>query len=689
VKKFETSQIRNIALFGHQGAGKTSLAEAMLFNTGVIDRHGSVNDGTTTTDFDPDEIRRQMSISSALAPCQWDKFKINVIDTPGFLDFVSELMGTIRVVEGAIMVVSAVSGVEVGLEKVWELADNSKLPRLVAINKMDKENANFSKVVAELQKMFGDRVVPIQLPIGSADTFKGIVDVLEAKAWRFEKGKAVATDIPAEMQDQVNQARQKLQEVAYEADDTYMEKFMEGVELTHQEFVRGVKLAVGQNHLVPVLCTAAPANVGVATLMDAVVNLVPTPADCPAIAGTAPDKSETSRPPDPGAPFSALVFKTSADPFVGRLTYMRVFSGTLKPDSVIYNPTRQKEEKIASLMSVCGKNSETIGEAPAGDIVVVTKLQSTMTGDTLSAKDKPILFPPIDFPDPILSLAIHPRSKGDEDKMGSGLSKICEEDPTLAVTRNTDTHETIISGMGDQHLEIVTERLKRKFSVDVELRTPKIPYRETVKGKAQVQGRHKKQSGGRGQFGDVWIELEPLPKGQHFEFVDKIVGGVIPRNYIPAVEKGIRKSMEDGVVYGHPITDIRVTLYDGSYHTVDSSDLAFQIAGSLALKKAMEEANPIMMEPVYNIEVVVPDSYMGDVIGDLNSKRGRIMGMDPIPGGRQSIKATVPLAEVQKYAIDLRSITQGRGSFKMSFSHYDEVPGQMVEAIMAAKKAAE
>jgi len=312
-----------------------------------------------------------------------------------------------------------------------------------------------------------------------------------------------------------------------------------------------------------------------------------------------------------------------------------------------------------------------------------------MTCDTLSAKDKPILFPPIDFPDPILSLAIHPRSKGDEDKMGSGLSKICEEDPTLAVTRNTDTHETIISGMGDQHLEIVTERLKRKFSVDVELRTPKIPYRETVKGKAQVQGRHKKQSGGRGQFGDVWIELEPLPKGQHFEFVDKIVGGVIPRNYIPAVEKGIRKSMEDGVVYGHPITDIRVTLYDGSYHTVDSSDLAFQIAGSLALKKAMEEANPIMMEPVYNIEVVVPDSYMGDVIGDLNSKRGRIMGMDPIPGGRQSIKATVPLAEVQKYAIDLRSITQGRGSFKMSFSHYDEVPGQMVEAIMAAKKAAE
>jgi elongation factor G len=691
VKKFSTEQIRNIGFFSHGGAGKTSLVESMVYDAGLSDRLGRVEDGTTVSDYDPDEAKRGMSIYASVAPVEWEGHKINILDAPGFIDFIAEIKSCLRVVEGAVMVVSAISAVEVGLERVWALADEQNLPRLVFVNKMDKENSDYYKALEALSGAFSARLVPLQLPIGTAESFKGIVDLMSLSAFTFDaRGKKQKTEIPQEMADKLKEYREKLMESAAECDDSLMEKFFDSGELTLEEMKAGLKKGVRENRIVPVLCGSAVKNLGITPLMDLMLELIPSPADMAPAAGTDPKKNEPAeRKPSSKEPFSALVFKTTADPYVGRLTLMRLYSGTLKADSIVWNPNKERDEKITALMIMRGKHQDTVPEVEAGDIVTVAKLQETVTGNTLCEKERPIVYPAIAFPEPVISMAVFPRSKGDEDKLSSGLFRLAEEDPTLVMKRDTETKETVLSGMGELHLEIVRDRLKRKFGVEVDLAVPKVPYKETIKSKIQIEHKHKKQSGGRGQYGHVWLEIEPLPRGQYFEFVDRVVGGVVPKNYIPAVEKGVREAMDDGIQAGYPVVDVRVTLYDGSYHTVDSSDMAFKIAGSMAFKKGTAEARPIIIEPIVNLEVVVPDQFMGDCIGDINGKRGRIQGMEPQSRGVQKIMAQVPLAEMLRYAVDLRSITQGRGAFSMNFSHYEEVPAQLAEHIVAASKKEE
>jgi elongation factor G len=689
LKKYATNQIRNIGMFAHQGAGKTTTGDAMLYATGSVDRQGSVDAGNSVLDFDPDEIKRKITIYTSLAPLEFKDHKINCLDAPGFLDFIGEVISSIRVVDGAVLVMGAVSGVEVGLEKVWSLADSQELPRLLFINKMDKENANFSKCIEDAKNLLSGRIVPLQLPIGSQETFKGIVDLVTMEAWTFDsKGTPQKTAIPADMSDSVADARDKLMEAVSEADDALIEKYLEGTPLTQEEVTTALRKAVKEKLVFPALCGSALKNIGVTSLMNAIIDYFPSPAMVPPVKGRDPKSgNEVERRPDPSDPVSALVFKTTTDPYVGKLSTMRLYSGTLRPDTVLLNVNKEKEEKLGALMILRGKQQENITEVAPGDFVTVAKLMETTTGDTLCDKDKPVQYPVISHPEPMMSMAMFPKSKGDEDKLSSGLSRLMEEDLTFKVRRDAETKETVASGMGDLHIEIMMDRLKRKFGVEVELKSPKVPYKETIRSKVQIEGKHKKQSGGRGQYGHVWLELEPMERGKNFEFVDRIVGGVVPRNYIPSVEKGVRKAMEEGVLTKCPVVDVRVTLYDGSYHTVDSSDIAFQIAGGMAFRSGMEKAHPVLLEPIMNVEVIVPDQFMGDVIGDLNSKRGRILGMEPVGKGKQLIKATVPLAEMIKYSIDLRSMTQGRGTFTMSFSHYEEVPAQITEAIVAAVAA--
>jgi elongation factor G len=687
VKKYSSDKIRNVSLFGHGGTGKTSIAEAMLFNTGVLDRMGKVEDGNTALDFDADEIKRGMSIYLSMAPCEWKGSKINCLDTPGFMDFISEVKCAVRVIEGAIMVASANSALEVGLERVWNDVEGNNLPRFIFVNKMDKENADFYKIVGELQEKLSKNIVPIYIPIGSFDTFTGYVDLIALAAFKLEGGKMKKVDMPEDLEEKVKEMREKLVEVAAEGDDQLIEKYLEEGQLTDEEMKRGLKSGVAAGKIMPVLCGSAVKNIGIEGLMDSILELVPSPADIGRVEGKDLKTGDTvERKAAESEPLSALVFKTTADPYVGKLTYLRIFSGVLQPDSLVMNSKRDKEEKIGNILVMRGKHQEGIESGGPGDIVTLAKLQDTTTGDTLCAKDKPVIFPDIEFPPPVMSMSIHPKSKGDEDKLSTGLSKISDEDPTLHVRRDAETKESIASGMGELHLEIVKDRMKRKFGVDVDLSIPKVPYKETIKSSAKVDSKYKKQSGGRGQYGHCALEIEPLERGKHFEFVDRIVGGVIPKNYIPSIEKGIRKTMEEGAIAGYPIIDLKVTVYDGSYHTVDSSDMAFQIAGSMGLKKGMVDASPILLEPVYDVEVLIPDQFMGDVIGDVNGKRGRILGMDPMPKGQQKIRAQVPLEEMQRYAIDLRSMTQGRGVFAMTFSHYEEVPAMIAEKIIAAAK---
>lgn len=687
MKKYEASKIRNIAIFGHGGTGKTSIAEAMLFNTGVLDRMGKVDDGNTTMDYDPDEVKRGMSIYLTAAPCEWKEHKINCLDVPGFMDFISEQKSAFRVIEGAIIAVSANSGIEVGLERVWEDAENKGLPRIILVNKMDKENADFFKVINDLGEKMSKNCVAFHIPIGSFDTFSGYVDLVGLSAFKSEGGKMVKIDIPADLSDKMKEMREKLVEVAAEGDDELLEKYLGEEKLTDEEIRKGLKAGVKSGKVIPVLCGSAIKNIGFGSLLDTIVEYIPSPADMGEIKGIDPrTKEEVVRKLRDDEPLAALVFKTTADPYVGKLSYLRIYSGVFKSDSVVYNTRSEKDEKIGNLLVMRGKHQETIEAVGSGDIITVSKLQDTTTGDTLCVKDKMIILEAIEFPEPVMSMAIYPKSKGDEDKLSSGLNKISDEDPTLLIRRDPETKETVASGMGELHLEIVKDRLKRKFGVEVEMTVPRIPYKETIKNGVKVEGKYKKQSGGRGQYGHCWLEIEPLEKGKYFEFVDKVVGGVVPKNYIPSIEKGVRKTMEDGVIAGYPICDLKVTVYDGSYHTVDSSDMAFQIAGSMALKKGMVDANPILLEPINELEVIIPDQYMGDVIGDINGKRGRIMGMDPLPKGVQKIRAQVPHGEMQRYAIDLRSMTQGRGKFLSKFSHYEEVPGQSAEKIIAESK---
>lgn len=689
MKKYKVEQIRNIILLGHGGCGKTMLAESMLFTAKAIDRFGKVDDGTATMDHDAEEIKRKISIGTSIAPLEYKDHKINLFDTPGFFDFVGEVRGAIRAADVACLVVCAVSGVEVGTEKAWNYAEDQGLPRFIVINKMDRENANFSNAVKALRDKFGTNIIPVQVPIGAADKFQGVVDILKNKAFVFEGGKMVEKPVPADLNSTIEEFRMMLMESVAETDDELLSKYLEGEELTQDELLAGARKGTITGKLIPVLAGSALKQTGITNILDVAVDFLPSPVDRGETTGTNPNtQAEEKRKPSDSEPFSALVFKTMADPFVGKLTLFRVFSGVIKSDSQVFNSSKGANERIGQLFMIKGKTQEAVPELGAGDIGAVAKLQETFTGHTLSEKDKPIVYPAIDFPKPKLSLAVEPKAKGDEDKIGSGLARLMEEDPTFSVHKDTVTHEIVASGMGDLHVEVITSKLHKKFGVEVNLKTPKISYKETIKGTVKVEGKHKKQSGGRGQYGHVWLELSPLPAGGEFEFVDKIFGGSVPRNYIPAVEKGVRETMERGVLARYPVVDVRVTLYDGSYHAVDSSEMAFKIASSLAFKKGFMDAKPILLEPIMNVEVKVPEEFMGDIIGDLNKKRGKILGMEP-DGRYQVVRALAPLGEMSKYAIDLRSMTQGRADFTMNFDHYEEVPAHQAEAIIAeAKKQA-
>ncbi len=691
MKKYHTEQIRNVALISHGGAGKTSLTEAMLYTSGAINRLGSVDAGNTTTDYDPDEIKRQVTIGTSLAPVEWAGVKLNLLDTPGFFDFTVDVKSALRVADSAVVVVCAVSGVEVGTEKVWQYAEELELPRIVFINKVNRENANFDAALEQLRRFFGLKVFPLQFPLGEEDKLRGVVDLVKMKAlvYQDESGLTYQEEgIPADLSDKAEELREKLVEAAAETDDELMEKYLEELSLSDEEINKALRTGILGGQVVPVLCGAATRNLGIQPLLDLMANALPSPQDRPPMEGDIPGQEgeKALRKADPGEPFSALVFKTLADPYVGRVNFFKVCSGSFKSDSQVYNASRDKMERIGSLFFMRGKNQIQTEEIPAGDIGAVAKLSVTITSDTLCDKSSPVVFPFIDFPEPVISFAVWPKSKGDEEKVSAGLARFIEEDPTFKVERNTETKELIISGMGDTHLGVIVDRLAKKFGVEVELTTPKVPYRETIKGSQSKEGKYKKQSGGRGQYGHVYLSLEPMPRGEGFLFDDKIVGGVVPRQYIPAVEKGIVEAMEEGPVAGYRVVDLKATLYDGSYHTVDSSEMAFKIAAAMAFRGAMEVSEPVLLEPIMDVEVTVPENFMGDIMGDLNSRRGRIQGM--VPGeGLQTIKAQVPLAEMFNYTIDLRSMTQGRGMFSMRHSHYEEVPFQEAEKVIAAAKA--
>ncbi len=670
---FQSDKIRNVGVVAHGGAGKTSLVEAMLYNTGVLSRLGKVDEGNTTTDYLPEEINRKVTINTALAPCIWKNVKVNVLDTPGYSDFIGEVKGAMRVVDSLLFTLCAVSGVEVQTEIIWDYAQEANKPCVAFINKLDRENANFYRVVDSMKEMLeGSSIVPVQLPIGEQESFKGVVNLLDMQAYTYDNGKATKGDIPGELADSVETYREELIEAAAEADDELLMKYLDGEELTVEEIKRGLKAGIESGKVTPVLCGSATNNIAIDLLLDLLVDYLPSPLEA-----TGEDNLEAK-------PLAALVFKTISDPYVGRLTFFRVFSGVFKADTTVYNANKEEDEKISQLYVMQGKTQHGVPEMKPGDIGAVTKLQHTTTGDTLTTKQNPQALEGIEFPVPNLTVAISPKSKGDEEKVGSALAKIMEEDPTITLEKNAETKQTLLTGMGELHLDIMIERLRKRFKVEVESFAPRIPYRETIRKPVQkVEGKHKKQSGGHGQYGHVYIDL--FPADEHFIFEQTIFGGAVPKQYFPAVEKGIVEAMEAGVVAGYPVTNIKVVLVDGSYHAVDSSEMAFKIAGALAFRKAMESAAPVLLEPVMNVEVTVPESYMGDIMGDLNGKRGRILGMGP-QGKYQVIKAHVPLAEMYRYAIDLKSITQGRGSFKMEFDHYEEIPDNIARKIIEEAK---
>jgi elongation factor G len=681
---YEPGNIRNVLLVGHSGTGKTTLLEAMLFTAGAITRMGKIEDGNTVSDHDPEEVHRGISVSLAMAPVEWDGVKMNVIDAPGYADFVGDVKSAIRAVDCCLFVVSAVDGVEVQHEVVWELAVDAGVPRAFFVSKLDRERASFERTLDELQKAFGTQVGPVQLPIGEEHEFGGVLDLLGRTAFRYAGApKGTAEGWSADETTRAEPFREKLAEAVAEADDALLEKYLESGELSGDEIVKGMKAGLAAARFAPVLAGAAATPIGVDRLLTFVADAFPSPLDRPAVSVLSKDGTEQQRTCDPAGPLAALVFKTVSDPFVGRINLFRVFSGRFRPDSSMFNATKGAEERVGHLFTMKGKEHETVAEVPAGDIGAVAKLAHTTTGDTFSLKADPVTLPAIELPEPLYAVAIEPRTKGDEDKLSTAIARVQEDDPTLHVERSSETHQTVLYGMGEMHVATMVERMKAKFGVDVVTHAAKVPYKETLKGAAKAQGRHVKQSGGHGQYGIAWIEVEPLPRGSGFEFVDKIFGGAIPHQFIPSVEKGVVKQMTDGVLTPYQMVDVRVTLYDGKYHTVDSSDMAFQIAGSLAIKEAAAQAGVALLEPIMEVAIVVPESYTGDAIGDLNSKRGRVLGMETTGSGKQRIRAMVPQAEMTRYAIDLRSMTGGRGVFTMTFDHYEEVPAHLADKIIA------
>jgi elongation factor G len=690
MKKYETNRLRNVALIAHGKAGKTTLAEAMLFDGGASDRLGRVDDGTSIMDFEPEEIKRSLTISSSFNHLEWNKHKINIIDTPGDANFIIDTKNSLQAVDGAVIVIDAVSGVEVQTEKVWDYASQFALSRLFFISKLDRERANFSQALTEIQKVLTPKAVPLNLPIGAEDSFAGMVDLMTMKAFYFAgdlSGKISEGEFPADLKEEARSAREKLTEAIAESDDALLEKYLDGQELSPEELLQGLRKGVLKKAIFPVLCGSGLKNMGVQPLLDAILQYMPSPSDRePAKGINVVTKAEEVRKPEEGEPFSAFVFKTVADPYAGKLTIFRVWSGTLQPDGTLYNATRQVKERFGQILQLEGKNQKPAESVGAGEIAAVAKLRETTTWDTLCDEKKPILYQGISLPIPPVSFAVQPKSKGDEEKITSSLARLIEEDPTIRLQRGEQTKQMILFGMGQVHMEVTVEKLKRKFGVEVTLQTPKIPYKETIKStKTGIIYRHKKQSGGRGQFAEVHFELSPLPRGTGFEFKNALVGMNVPRNFVPAVEKGVAEALQGGVLANYPVVDVKVKFYDGKSHEVDSSEIAFKIAALMAFKKGMTETNPVLLEPIMNVEVFVPDEYMGDVIGDLNSRRGRVLGVEPRPKG-QVIKAQVPLAEVLKYAPDLTSMTSGRGSFSMELSHYEEVPAHLTEKIVAAAK---
>ena len=683
----EIGKIRNVGVVGHGGVGKTSLVEALLFTAGAVTRLGKVDDGSTTTDFDPDEIKRKISINTSVAYCDWKGHRINLVDTPGYGDFIADARAGLRVVETAVVVVDAVAGVQVQTEKVWKFASEFELPRAVVVNRLDRERADFYRTLDSIGRRLKGRVVPLQIPIGEESGFKGYVDLGRMRAVVYADGKASEADIPGDVSDRAKEYREKLVEAAAETDDELLSRYLEEGSLGEPEMLRALRAGIADGRIVPVLCVAASRNLGTTALLDLIVHEFPSPADRGAVAGTdVKAKQAGTRPPDPQAPVTALVFKTLSDPHMGKLSIFRVLSGTLKADSTLLNPGRGAKERMGHVSWLMGKTQKNVEALGPGEIGVAQKLKETLTGDTLCDEAQPFELPRIVFPEPAISFAIQPKTRGDEDKISSALARVAEEDPTIHYHYEPETKQLLVSGVGSLHVEMVVERMKRKYNVDVNLLPPRIPYKETVKGRAEGQGKYKKQTGGRGQYGDTWLRVEPLARGGGFEFVDDIFGGAIPRNFVPSVEKGVRDCMKKGILAGYPIVDTKVTLYDGSYHDVDSSDMAFQIAASMGLQKVFVDAHPILLEPIMTVEVTTPSDHAGDVIGDMNSRRGRILGMEPA-GETAVVRAAVPMAEMLTYESTLRSMTGGRGGYAMEFSHYEEVPAFIAEKIVKEAKA--
>lgn len=689
--QYETSKIRNLGIVAHGGAGKTSLTEAILFDTGMIDRLGRVDDGTSTMDFEPEEIKRKISITSALDHCEWKGHSLHVVDTPGYGNFIADTRACMRTLDCAVIILSAISGVKAQTEEIWNWANEFEIPRIAFVNKLDRERASFLRAIDDMEKALGARGIAIQMPIGLEDSFEGVIDLITMKAYVYAKdgsGSCTETTVPTELQEEANRLREHLVETVAEAYDALTEKYLETGDLTEAEILDGLRVGTMRNTFTPVLCGSATSNIGIPHLLDAICAYLPSPLDRTKAVGTHPKSGDIiERAPDEKEPFSALVFKTTSDPYTGKITIFRVYSGVLNSDSTIYNSTKGVEERIGQIYELEGKKQHPVKQAVAGDIVAVAKLKETVTGDTLCDPAKPIIYEPAKQLLPVISYAIEPKTKADEDKIHNALHRMIEEEPTLESHRDTQTKEFIISGMGQVHLEVIVEKMKRKFGVEVLLKTPKVPYLETIRGTAKVQGKYKKQSGGRGQYGDCWIEMSPTARGEGYVFEDKIVGGVVPRQYIPAVDKGIQDASVEGFLAGYPVVDFKVALYDGSFHTVDSSEMAFKVAGSMAFKKAMEQCKPVLLEPVMTMKITVPDENMGDVIGDLNSRRGKVVGVEP-KANSQIIRAVVPMSEVLAYSNDLKSMTSDRGLFSTEFSHYEELPTHLSQKVIAETQAA-
>ena len=677
--KIATERLRNVVLLSHGGAGKTILAEAMLHVAGMTSRMGTIEDGTTVSDYEPEEIRRESSTQTSILTCPWREHKVNVIDTPGYADFRGEAISGIRVADGAVVVVAAPSGIEVGTRQMWKLADEHKLPRFVYISKMDRENADFERVMGSLSEGFGKHCVAVTVPIGAESGFSGIVNLLDPDS-----------KPPDSVRQEVETARERLVEAVAETDDDLATKFLEGEPLTREELTNGLRRGMAQGTIVPVLAGAPASGIGVTEVLEAIIDYMPSPAEVGSTPaeGKAPQK-EVHLDCDGDGPLAALVFKTTADPFVGKLSYFRVYSGTLKSDSQAWNANAGEAERVGQVYEVRGKTQNSVAELVTGDIGAVAKLSSILTGHTLCTRERPLTLRGLEFPKPAYHMAVYPKSKADVDKMTSSLARITEEDPSLTITREPNTLEVLVGGLGDTHVVVAIEKAKRKFGVDLHLQVPKVPYKETIAVPTKVEYRHKKQSGGHGQYGHVWLELQPLPRESGFEFASAVVGGSVPREYIPSVEKGVQKALTDGVVAGFPVIDLKATLVDGSYHSVDSSGMSFEIAGSHALTKGIQQASPTLLEPIMKARITVPDTFTGDVIGDLNSRRARIQGMTPLGDGTTCIEAEVPQAEMLRYATELRSQTQGLGSFTTEFHHYEEVPSHLVQRIVESTKRGE